>query len=103
MPRSQLEVNVPAWNGRRAAAALRQVKAAGRRERTPCVLCRQPIDYNLPSTDPDGCTVQHVKSRKLFPHLTWSPSNWAPAHKSCNSSAGTGENPMEPGVEFEDW
>lgn len=101
--RRHLEVTVPAWNGRRAAEALRQVKAEGRRKRSPCVICDQPIDYSIPSTEPDGCTVQHLRSRKHFPELTWLPSNWGPAHKSCNSSQGAGDNPVEQGVAFEDW
>ena len=98
-----LTVTVPAWAGRRAQEALAQVKARGRRKRTPCCICQQSIDYSLPSTDPDGCTVQHIKSRKLFPELTWAPSNWAPAHKACNQSAGTGEDPAPEGVTSQEW
>lgn len=81
-------LNVPAWNGRRAKEALEFVKRKGRSSGAPCCICRQPIDYELPSTDPDGCSVQHVKSRALFPHLTWDPANWAPAHLGCNKAEG---------------
>lgn len=85
-------VSIPEWGGRRAADALRFVKEIGRRNRTPCVLCGHAIDYSLPSRHPQGCTVQHVKSRKHFPQLTWARSNWAPAHAECNFEAGAGEN-----------
>ncbi len=96
-------MSIPTWGGRRAVAALNQVKAEGRRKRTPCCLCHQPIDYSIPSTDPRGCTVQHIQSRKLFPQLTWSPSNWAPAHKGCNESAGDGREASDEGVTSSDW
>lgn len=83
-------IDIPAWGGRRATAALEKVKHAGRKSHAPCCLCGQRIDYSLPSTHPDGCTVQHTKSRKMFPELTWDERFWAPAHLSCNQSAGDG-------------
>lgn len=101
--RSDLGVTAPAWNGRRAAEALQRVKSLGRKRRSPCWECEQPIDYSLPSTHPDGCTVQHVKSRKLFPELTWDPSNWKPCHKACNESAGSGDRGEKTGVTSQEW
>lgn len=47
--------------------------------------------------------MQHLKSRKLFPELTWVPSNWAPAHKACNESAGSGDKPGLIGVTSQEW
>lgn len=96
-------VSIPKWGGRRALEALHQVKATGKRNNTPCCLCGQPIDYSLPSTDPDGCSLQHIKARKFFPELMWVPSNWAPAHLVCNQSAGTGVKPTQVGVTSTDW
>lgn len=96
-------ITVPAWGGRRAQQALERVKAEGRRKRKPCCICGHGIDYSLPSKDPNGCTVQHIKSRKLFPELTWDPSNWAPAHAECNQSAGAGDRPTDLGVTSNDW
>ena len=78
------------WSGRAAQDALARVKANGRRHRTPCCICNGHINYGLPSTHRLGCTVQHVKSRHLYPELTWDPSNWAPAHLTCNTSVGDG-------------
>lgn len=103
MSSAQLSVDVPAWGGRRAQEALERVRQIGRRRKSPCVICEQPIDYSLPGTHPDGCTVQHVKSRKLFPQLTWSTSNHAPAHRACNTSAGDGTRNRETGVTSEEW
>lgn len=95
--------SVPAWGGRRATDALDRVRAEGRRLRQPCCICRQPIDYSLPATHPQGCTVQHVRSRKHFPHLTWVASNWKPAHRECNTSAGAGDRGEQHGVTSTDW
>lgn len=81
-------MHTPKWEGRRAQEARSTVKRIGAHRNQPCCICNQPIDYTLPSTDPDGCSVQHLKPRKLFPHLTWDPNNWAPAHLTCNKSAG---------------
>lgn len=95
--------SIPAWSGRRATEALEFVKSRGRRNRTPCCICEQKIDYSLPSTHPHGCTVQHLKSRRDFPELTWVRSNWGPAHHQCNSSAGAGDRDDTPGVTSEEW
>lgn len=43
-----------------------------------------------------------MKSRKLYPQLTWEPSNWKPAHLDCNKAAGTGED-LGMGITSEDW
>lgn len=96
--------SVPVWGGRRATEALQRVKAEGRRRRLACVICRQPIDYGLEYPHPQSCSVQHLRSRKLFPHLTWDPANWAPAHLDCNMSAGTGERAAaDLGLTSQEW
>lgn len=102
-PRVEDGATIPEWGGRRAQQALEHVKAKGRREKAPCCICDQRIDYAIESTKPDGCTVQHIKSRKHFPHLTWSPSNWAPAHRRCNTSEGAGDRVIEELVTSQDW
>lgn len=96
-------ISIPDWSGRRAAKALTWVKARGRRLKLPCCLCDQAIDYDLPSRHPHGCTVQHKKSRRDFPELTWVRSNWAPAHAECNQSAGAGDRDDTPGVTSQEW
>lgn len=82
-------MTIPTWGGRRATAALDWMRAKGRRENLPCCICQQPIDYDLRGSE-EACSVQHVKSRKHYPHLTWDRSNWEPAHLRCNKSAGDG-------------
>jgi len=92
---------IPPWEGRAAREALRWVKATGRAAdpQSPCVICEQPIDYDLVYPDPAACSVQHIRSRRDFPHLTWVRSNWGPAHALCNSSAGAGDSgPIDLGV-----
>ncbi len=92
----------PPWSGRRASDALIKVKASGRRQRAPCCICGQGIDYALEYPHPQSCSVQHIKSRKVYPHLTWEPSNWAPAHLDCNKAAGSKE-PTGMGMMSQDW
>ena len=76
---------IPAWSGARAQKALKQVRTWGSAKDLPCILCGQPIDYTLRKPDQQSCSVQHIKSRREYPHLTWDPSNWAPAHLGCNA------------------
>ena len=78
----------PEWAGQRAQQALDQVRRHGQAEDLPCCICQLPIDYTLRHPHRQACTVQHIKPRSTHPHLTWTPSNWAPAHADCNSSQG---------------
>jgi len=97
-------LSIPSWSGRRAGDALARVKAEGRRTKAPCVICRQSIDYSLAYPHKQSCSVQHLKSRKAFPQLTWDPTNWAPAHLDCNKAAGAdGAATSDLGVVSEDW
>ena len=80
---------IPDWSGPRAQKALAHVRAYGEANRLPCIVCDQPIDYELRHPHKQACTVQHVKPRSSHPHLTWEPSNWAPCHADCNSSQGS--------------
>ena len=82
-----------AWHGQAAQEALAIVKRRGRAQHLPCCICGRVIDYDLPGTDPMGCTVQHAKSRKRHPELTWVASNWRPAHSSCNKRWGDRDMP----------
>lgn len=93
---------IPAWEGRRRNEALRLVKAIGKRADSPCCICTQSIEYDLEYPHPQSCSVQHIKSRKLFPHLTWERSNWGPAHLDCNKAAGI-KSDTGMGVTSEDW
>lgn len=92
----------PPWSGRRASDALARVKASGRKVAAPCCICEQGIDYSLEYPHPQSCSVQHLKSRKVYPHLTWEPGNWAPAHLDCNKAAGSQEA-AGMGVTSQDW
>lgn len=79
---------IATWSGRAASRALRRIRSEGRRHATPCCLCGQRINYDLTYPHPQSCSVQHIKSRNAYPHLTWDPNNWAPAHLVCNQSQG---------------
>jgi len=84
------------WQGQAAQEALAKVKRIGRHRNLPCCICGRAIDYDLPSNDPMGCSVQHVKARSLRPELTWVESNWLPCHLSCNRKWGTKDLPEPP-------
>jgi hypothetical protein len=90
-------LHVAEWTGRAASDALKSVKAAGRKVNARCVICGQEINYDLTYPHPDSCSVQHVKSRSMFPHLTWDRRNWAPSHLTCNKQAGA-TPPLELGA-----
>lgn len=91
---------IPEWAGRRKTQALDRVRSEGSRRKAVCVICSLPIDYSLRYPHPQSCSVQHVKSRRDFPQLTWDPSNWAPAHLDCNLSQGAG---VRAGLGVTDW
>ncbi len=95
-------LSIPAWSGRRRVDALIWVKAEGQRKNTPCCICEQSIDYSLEYPHEQSCSVQHVKPRSAFPHLTWERSNWKPAHLSCNKAEGVGTI-HSLGVTSEEW
>lgn len=81
-------LSIPPWAGRRRGDALRLVKSRGAAHSEPCCICKQRIDYSLRHPDPASCSVQHLRAQRDYPHLRWVPSNWAPAHLSCNTSEG---------------
>lgn len=75
----------PAWSGRRSQQAKAYCIA---HYGWTCHLCGKPID------DPTDYTVDHVIPRSIAPHLTWTPSNWRPAHgkkrPDCPGNYGRG-------------
>lgn len=79
---------VPKWEGRRRANALHTLRTYASQRNLPCCICEQGIDYSLRYPDPDSLSLQHVIPRSVAPELTWDPSNWAPAHLTCNKAAG---------------
>ena len=79
--------HIPAWSGRRAQAALRKVKANGRRRNTPCFICSQPIDYSLPAGHPMSFEVDEIRPASRGGSVI-DPANVAPAHRICNERRG---------------
>lgn len=91
----------------------RKVKAqAFRRDMArlaPCWICGQPIDYTLPSTNPDGSTnvdayeADHYKPRRRYPELAYDITNLLPSHVSCNRSRGDAEPERGIGTPSREW
>lgn len=55
-----------------------------------CALCGQAINYDLRSPHRLAFTVDHIIPRWAG-GPAMNPSNWQPAHRSCNSSRGATE------------
>jgi hypothetical protein len=66
----------------------RRVTDAVRARHRPCCICLEPIDYSLRWPNARSFSVQHIKSRKAFPELTFDLANCDAAHLDCNQSQG---------------
>ena len=77
-------------SGRRWQLATLPARRAWAAANRPCALCHQPIDYTLRHPHKRSLTVDHI-------HARWAggnpmdPSNWQPAHLTCNSARGAAE------------
>lgn len=80
---------MPARPGRDTAAWRRlrpRLRARAERERRPCWICGQPIDYTAPPGHPDAWEPDHIESPSDRPDLAEDPANIRDAHSSCNRS-----------------
>lgn len=57
-----------------------------RRNRLPCAICGQPIDYTLAFPHKWAWELHHIKPSSEYPHLHYMPANHAPSHARCNKS-----------------
>lgn len=71
----------------------RQFMAECEADNRPCHICHQPIDYTLPPGRAGTFELDHLIPRTQAPELIHEPSNWAPAHLTCNRARGT--KPLE--------
>jgi hypothetical protein len=69
----------------------------------PCVICTEPIDYNLVYPHPLSWSLEHIVAVKDRPELLMDRNNWASAHFGCNSMRGPEELVPDTGVPSEDW
>lgn len=80
----------------RSTRRLRAIKANHRAFRVqPCGRCGQPIDYDLPTIDPDtglendgAYSLGHIRPWSTHPELREDPGNCRPEHLGCNKQAG---------------
>lgn len=63
-------------------------RATIKRNRPPCALCGQPIDYSLHHLDPGAFVVDHIVS--LAAGGADVIENKQAAHRSCNRAKGAG-------------
>lgn len=74
------------WKITRDAAFRRDYKL-----RAVCWICGQPINYEAPSSAPDGWAPDHYRPVSKFPELEFDLSNIRPSHVQCNLSRGAGD------------
>lgn len=75
-----------------------------RRDRPPCWLCGQPIDYSAePGTTDDSLTLDHRFPVSKRPDLQDDPANFMPAHRSCNIRRGDSDPYLPLGTFSRDW
>ena len=89
--------------GRPWRTLVTQLKQTWSTNNVPCVLCGQQIDYTLPYTHKQACTVEHIKPWSTHPDLREEPSNLAPAHGHCNISKGAKQNVLNLGQLSREW
>ena len=66
----------------------KQLLAAAKRNKTPCCICGQPINYKTHYNAPDAPTVEHHLSWRDHPELRRDHGNLGIAHRACNTSKG---------------
>lgn len=52
-----------------------------------CAYCHGEIDYSAPRNTARSFEAAHKLAVKTHPHLAYEPSNFIPAHSSCNRTA----------------
>lgn len=57
-----------------------------RRNRLPCAICGQPIDYTLSFPHGWAWELHHIKPSSTHPHLHYMSANHAPSHARCNKA-----------------
>ena len=72
-------------------------RAIIRKDRPPCHICGEPIDYDAHHLDPRSFTIDHVTP--LVRGGTDTLDNLAAAHRACNRTKGT-KRPMPVGVTY---
>ena len=53
----------------------------------PCALCHEAINYSLHASHRESLTVDHIVPL-MHNGPMFDPTNWQPAHRSCNASKG---------------
>ena len=76
-----------------------ECEAAG----APCWLCREDIDYELPSGHPDSWSLDHAHPRKTHPELIDDPENFRASHLECNRRRRETEPDAGLGIPSRQW
>lgn len=75
-----------------------------RKNRAPCHICGEPIDYFLqPSTAPLSWEPDHIRPFKQAPELELDLNNIAASHMRCNRQRGNGTHDGDIGRRSRIW
>ena len=75
-----------------------------RRNRAPCHICGERIDYSLaPSSAPLAWEPDHLLSFAKHPELELDLANIAPSHMRCNRQRGSGDGVNDIGMRSRIW
>jgi hypothetical protein len=73
------------------------------RNREPCHLCGDAIDYRLDYGHPQAFELDHIKTVKERPDLVLDVLNFGASHHDCNQNRGTDDPPLHLGTPSEIW
>lgn len=74
-------------------------RAIIKRDKPPCHLCGNEIDYSLPHDDPMSFQIDHITPLIITGPEGDTLDNLAAAHRACNRAKGA-KRPMRAGVKF---
>ena len=91
------------WQTRRAQNLRNDYRDQCEEANAPCWLCGQPINYHAAANTPNAFELDHFLPQDDYPELALEPSNFRPAHCSCNRARGKREAPTALGPTTTKW
>jgi 5-methylcytosine-specific restriction endonuclease McrA len=74
------------YTSKRYRKMRQQFREDCRRNRLPCSICGNAIDYSLKFPNKWAFELHHIRPSSTFPHLHYMRANHAPSHSRCNKA-----------------
>ena len=107
IPRTQAAISAAEVRELRNGTIFKKLKGDFRatcaREKTPCWLCNDDIDYKLDYPHPLSWSLDHAITVKERPDLLSDPLNFRSSHHDCNQRRGTDDPVLDLGTPSETW